>query len=105
MKHPPAKFPHWRSASRAAVSDTYRPFSPYCMVSLAKVFRGEAVIIGNEGPLTALRNRPGVAPKPSHGGTPRHHQHPRGCSCCHPRQGRPRLPYKRAAGRWVVDVE
>lgn len=71
------------------------------MVSLAKMFRGQDGVVGNDRPVVALRDRAGALPSKAaqvRGGIPRRLQHGRACSCCNPRQGRPRKPYRRSRG-------
>jgi hypothetical protein len=92
MHHNKSKFPAWQNASRREVSTLFAPYSPYCLMSLAKLFRGEDVVVGNSAPVLARRDRPGLAPRKRGG----RNLHGRGCSACNPRQGRPRKPYDRA---------
>lgn len=94
MHHSADKFPHWKNATREEVSTLFAPGSPYALLSLAKLFRGEFVV-GNSAPVLVQRARPGLPPKKRSG----RNLHGRGCSHCNPRQGRPRKPYDRARER------
>ena len=95
MHHNASKFPHWKNATRSEVSTLFVPFGPYCLMSLAKLFRGEDVVVGNSAPVLALRARPSLPPKKRGGWN----LHGKGCSHCNPRQGRPRKPYSRARSK------
>lgn len=99
MHHSAEKFPYWQNATRPEVSTLFAPGSPYCLMSLAKLFRGEDRVVGNSAPVLALRARPSLAPRKRSG----RNLHGRGCSHCNPRQGRPRKPYSRARDRMVSE--
>lgn len=94
MRHDKSRFPRWRNASRDEVSQVFAPYSPYCLMSVAKLSRLCGYDLGNDRPVYVSRNKPNALPPKKRSG---HDLHGRGCAACHPRHSRPRKPYKRAS--------